>query len=278
MAADPLGSIVGRLAGAADTVGPPGPRRPPRSRSPPACRSRPACSARRWRWWCVLWARLRRVRDRLPVPRPGVARARSARPAPGRGCPDWPAPACCPRRVSRCSAPACWPTRPVRPSAVGAGGVTGAVLTAVVGMSLRRAGRDRKSGRADARTNSIMTSVSPVPSTLVVPPPMGMRERNGLVAGHGRLTSPTFVTCALLPGGPAAERGNGHVRRARGAHHSHDASLSPPPDGIAAEHGNGADQVRSSPDRTISIPFRLLSGPESRRGGHCGASRPGCWC
>ncbi|HEV7647147.1 MAG TPA: diguanylate cyclase [Actinophytocola sp.] len=117
-------------------------------------------------------------------------------------------------------------------SAVGAGGVTGAVLTALVVVSLVRRRR-----RGDTDQDLGLTTPT---NASVLPPPMG--EVNA--AGDGVLTTPT--TASRLPPSveSAAERGNGLAGVSARLTTPTNASLSPPSGGVAAEHGNGADQVR----------------------------------
>jgi len=116
-------------------------------------------------------------------------------------------------------------------SAVGAGGVTGTVLTALVVMSLVRRRRRGDTGQDVGFTIPKNASV--------LPPPMG--DVNA--AGDGVLTTPTTASRLPPSGEPAAERGNGHAEMSARLTTPTNASLSPPSGEPAAEHGS-ADQVR----------------------------------
>ena len=116
-------------------------------------------------------------------------------------------------------------------SAVGAGGVTGAVLTACVLVSLLR--------RRRGDTGQDVGLTTPMNAS-VLPPPMGGVN----AAGDGVLTTPT--TASRLPPSveSAAEHGNGQAGMSARLTTPTNASLSPPSAEAAAEHGNSADRVR----------------------------------
>ncbi|MGH3879839.1 MAG: MFS transporter [Actinophytocola sp.] len=125
-------------------------------------------------------------------------------------------------------------TSPV--SAVGAGGITGAVLTAVVGMSWLRVRR----GHAATGHNGVVTSPKPASS---LPPPVG----DVAVDGASSLTSPMPASLTPPSTEPAAERSNGTRFGHAGLTNPMPASPAPPSVGSAAEHGSeGADQVGKS--------------------------------
>jgi diguanylate cyclase (GGDEF)-like protein len=138
-------------------------------------------------------------------------------------------------------------TSPV--SAVGAGGMTGAVLTAVVWVSWLRT-------RADTSHELVLTSPKPASST---PPPIG----EATVNGHNGLTSPTPASETPPSQALAAARGNGTAVGRNGVTSPIPASSAPPSGKSAAEHGiDEADRV------VVSRPHPSASTHTDQRSRH----------
>jgi diguanylate cyclase (GGDEF)-like protein len=130
--------------------------------------------------------------------------------------------------------------------AVGAGGVTGALLALTVGVPWLRS-RGHSAHKADV--------TSPTTSS-ELPPPMGNLD----AYGEEVLTNPMTASRVPPSTSSAAEHGNGHGDVTSGVTNPTTASLVPPSNGVAAEHGNGStDQVsvaRSHKSASLSADER----------------------
>jgi diguanylate cyclase (GGDEF)-like protein len=133
--------------------------------------------------------------------------------------------------------------------AVGAGGIAGAVLTAVVGVSWLRAGRRRDATGHDGEITN------PKPASSLFPPPAGEVAADG----GDSVTSPMPASLTPPSTEHAAERGNGKTFGHAGLTNPMPASPAPPSTGSAAEHGSEGDQVgisRSHKSASLSTDQR----------------------